>query len=647
MKITLNYRGLVSSIAKFWLKINVTVRLIVLVTLTISLIMSSLTFWALTVIQENSIITDKRFCQDLGSLFSSNVIEFVDSNNQKALVSFLEKVYLSTSSIRYIFLFRYDGNFLCGLPSYIYNSKSEGILHLYQNLPFLKTRNAVFDVPLVKYTYIFNDPIIDIVIPLTKNGQNHGFLNLGINSNSSILSSFELIRYVSIAIFLSIWFMVIIGATFNAITMIKPINEILLGIKNINSGNFSQRINTFVPGDLGNVIFSFNEMANKLESYEKQNIDKLRSEKNKLETIVSTVADGAILLDADLRIVFINHIALKSLGCLNLDLLGKSVVAYLPLHVKDALLPLLNDLIRSNDSKCTSSTTKELCIHFDYNYEKIFRFLLTSVIDNSSNLLTSIAIIVQDISREVKLNEAKNQFIGNISHELRTPLCNIGSFLETLIDYNLSLTEKQKVQFLTIANNETQRLSTLVNDILDLSRLDSESILGLTTVYLPNVLNDTIKTFQLVIQNNHLSLILELDSSIDYIWAHEASLSQVIFNLIGNSIKFTVTTGSIIIRIFKIPISYVSNFEESSVSNIVDIVRVEVIDDGIGIDKSYQKHIFERFVRMENRVHTLEGTGLGLSIVKNILFKYGAKIMVHSELFVGTSFWFDLWIMKS
>lgn len=646
MKITLNYRRIISSITKFWLKLNLNVRLMAFATLTISLVMSSLTFWALTVIQKDSTVTDNRFCRDLGTLFSANVTDLIYMNDQKGLISFLEKVYLRTSSIKYIFMFYSNGNFVFGLPSYIYTTQSESFISIYKNLPFLTKQEILFDVPLVKYNYIFRDQIIDIIIPLTKNGQKLGFLNIGINSNSSISSSFQLIRYISVAIFISIWFMVIIGATFNALTMIEPINEILLGIKNITSGNFSQRINRLFVGELGDLIVNFNEMVEKLESYEKQNIDKLTSEKNKLETIVSTIADGAILLDADLRITFINRIALKSLGCVNLDLVGKPLTAYLPLHVKESLLPLISDLQNVQNTKCTTSITKELCIHFDYNYEKIFRFLLTSVLDKRSNLFTSIAIIIQDISREVQLNRAKNQFIGNVSHELRTPLCNIGAFLETLIDYDNSLTEKQKVQFLTIANNETRRLSTLVNDILDLSRLESSYIILFQFVYLPSLLNNIIKAFQLVVSNDNLDLTLELDPCINFVWAHEASLFQVLFNLIGNSIKFTVSGGSVVIRVFSILSNEILQHNSNQVYNAINFIRIEVIDEGIGINKSDQKHVFERFVRVEDIVHTLQGTGLGLSIVKNILLKHSTQIMIYSEIYVGTSFWFDLWFFK-
>lgn len=638
---------IVSNIVKFWLQINLKVRFMALTTLTVSIIMSSLTFWALTVIQKDSIVTDNRFCRDLGVLFSSNVIDLINANDQKGLVGFLEKIYLSTSSIRYIFLFYPNGSFFFGLPSYIYITQYDGALRLYENLPFLNIESVLFDVPLVKYNYIFEDQIIDIVVPLAKNGRNLGFLNLGINSNSSISSSFQLIRYISIAIFISIWFMVIIGATFNAVTMLEPINDILLGIKNITSGNFSQRINKLFVGELGDVIVNFNEMAEKLESYEKQNIDKLTSEKRKLETIVSIVADGAILLDTDLRIVFINPIALKSLGWTNLDVVGKLFVLYLPVHVKDTLLPLLQDLLSSQLVKGMNSCTKEICINFDYNCQKVFRFLLTSVQDKQINVFTSIAIIVQDISREVKLNEAKKQFIGNVSHELRTPLCNIGSFLETLIDYSSSLKEEQKLQFLTIASNETKRLSTLINDILDLSKLESSYVMYFEIVSLSELLNNIIGAFQLVVSSYNLNLIIELESSINFIWVHQASLFQVLFNLIANAIKFTVPGSSIVIRVFKINCNCMSiKFEGILEKENMQILRVEVVDEGIGMDKIDQKYIFERFVRIENHVHTLEGTGLGLSIVKNILLKHNTQIFVYSEPLVGTTFWFDLWTIK-
>nr|WCH55267.1 drug sensory protein A [Hypnea brasiliensis] len=632
------YIKVISHISDWWSNINLKTRVMVFMTLVFSLIMSSLTFWSLTIIQGDSIITDTRFCQDLGTLFASNIIDFVQTNNRQELASFVEKIYLNTSSIRYILLFHTDGSLFFSLP--VYSNKIQSLLQLHRNLFQLETQNFLFGIPLVKYNSIFNDYIIDITIPLTKNGKNFGSLDLGINSNPILVSSSKLIRGVSMAIFVSIWLMVIIGIAFNMLTLTEPIKQLLLGVKNISSGNFNQRIDLNFDGELGDLILGFNDMAERLESYEKKNVDKLMLEKMKLETIVSTIADGAILVDTELRLLFANQIAIKVFNWSNLDIVGQRIFFHLPCHVNEALLPILNSLIKSHYLQDMKYQTQEVCINLDYDSKKTFRFLLTTVLEHRSNVLTGVAIIVQDISREVQLNDAQNQFITNVSHELRTPLSSIGSFLETLLDYNNILTTKQKLHFLKIANNETKRLSTLVNDILNLSRLESVSSYILTPVDIINIINDSINASCLIANYNNVEIIVEYDQSIKYVWAHENSLLQVFANLISNSIKFTTFKGNIVLRLY-IPTN--SHVNQVYIGNSYkNIVRVEIMDEGIGIDKIDQKSVFNRFVRIENHVHILEGTGLGLSIVTNILNKHKTKIMLQSHLFVGTSLWFDL-----
>nr|YP_010903411.1 drug sensory protein A [Hypnea cryptica]WCH55864.1 drug sensory protein A [Hypnea cryptica] len=632
------YMKFISHVSNWWYNINLKTRVMVFMTLLVSLVMSGLTFCSLTIIQEDSIITDTRFCQDLGTLFASNIIDFVETNNKQELASFVEKIYLNTSSIRYILLFHTDGSLFFSLP--VYNNKVQSLLQLHRNLFQLETQKFFFGIPLVKYNSIFNNYIIDITIPLTKNGKNFGSLDLGMNLNPILVSSSRLIRGVSMSIFVSIWLMVIIGIAFNILTLTEPIKQLLLGLKNISSGNFSQRIDLSFDGELGDLIVGFNDMAERLESYEKKNVDKLMLEKMKLETIVSTIADGAILVDTELRILFVNQIAIKAFNWSNPDIIGQRIFFHLPAHVNEALLPILNNLIKSHYLQGTKYQTKEVCINLDYDLKKTFRFLLTTVVEHRSNVLTGVAIIVQDISREVQLNDAQNQFISNVSHELRTPLSSISSFLETLLDYDNILTIKQKVHFLKIANNETKRLSTLVNDILKLSRLESVSSYVLKPVDIISIINDSINTSYLISNYNNIEIIFEYDASIKCVWAHENSLLQVFVNLISNSIKFTPLNGNIVLRLYVLtsPSVHQKCLDTSSKKR----VRVEIIDEGIGIDKIDQKNVFQRFVRIENHVHILEGTGLGLSIVTDILSKHKTKITLQSQPFVGTSLWFDL-----
>nr|YP_009293900.1 two component sensor kinase [Ahnfeltia plicata]AOM65588.1 two component sensor kinase [Ahnfeltia plicata]UAT97322.1 two component sensor kinase [Ahnfeltia plicata] len=622
---------------QWWSNVNLTTRLMVVTTLSVSLLMSSLTFWALTSIQEDSILTDARFCKDLSLLFSSNIIDLIDQNNQKDLSSFAEKIYLSTSSIRYILFFNMDNSLSFALP--VYSSTVRNALQLHHDLINLDSTEIFFSTPVIRYSTIFNDHITDILIPLIKDGRNLGLLELGINPNPSISSASKLTRDVSIAIFVSIWLMVIIGVTFNALTITEPIKELLIGVRSIASGHFSQRIKLPFDGELGDLIVSFNDMAERLESYEKKNVEQLTSEKVKLETLVSTIADGAILVDTELRLLFVNQTAIKVFHWPNKDIIGTLIFSHLPPHVNDALLPVLNNLVKSNCFDNSNYKTQELCIDLTYDFAKTFRLLLTTVLDQTRSNLTGVAITIQDITREAQLNEAKNLFVSNVSHELRTPLCNIGSFLETLLDYHESLSDEQKIHFLNIANDETKRLTRLVNDVLDLSRLESEYNYHLSPVELCDVIGNTIQTSQLIANNNEVKTFFELSPNIDFVFAHESSLLQVLVNLVSNALKFTNAAGSIVIRAYPIP-----DRNQASKDKKVSFasVRIEIVDEGIGIDKTDQQNIFDRFVRIENNVHTLEGTGLGLSIVKNIIEKHNSQIFVYSELGVGTSFWFDL-----
>nr|YP_010728599.1 two component sensor kinase [Phymatolithon calcareum]WEA76780.1 two component sensor kinase [Phymatolithon calcareum] len=628
-------------ILQLWLNINLKTRLMSVTTLSVSILMSSLTFWALTTIQKDSISTDTRFCRDLSMLFTYNVVDLIDRNNYKELISFIENIYLSTSSIRYIQVFTSNGDLSVSLP--FYNTTLHDLLQLYQNILQIKSQDFLFNIPIIHYSTIFHDSIIDLTIPLIKNGKHLGVLNLGINSNPSILSASKLIQHVSVAIFVSIWLMVIIGAAFNALIITEPIKELLAGLENIALGNFNQKITSSFDGELGDLIISFNEMAERLESYEEKNVEQLTSEKAKLETLVATIADGAILLDTELRLLFVNQIAMKVFHWLNKDLVGTMIFHHLPIHVNEALLPILNGMVRSNclDNKILQA--QEICIDLNYESLKTFRFLLATVVDQNNKVLTGLVITIQDITREAQLNEAKNQFVSNVSHELRTPLCNIGSFLETLIDYDHKLNLKQKMQFLNIAHAETQRLTRLVNDVLDLSRLESEYNYILQPIQIITTISYIIRASQIVASNKNIKIIFEVSSYIKSILAHESSLCQVLSNLISNSLKFTHVGGKIIIRVYPLLFPYSYNINQGI---SFSTVRLEIIDEGIGIDKNFQKQIFDRFMRIENHVHTLQGTGLGLSIVKNIVEKHNSSISMYSEVGVGTSFWFDLFIVN-
>ena len=633
---------------RWWSEFTLQTKLMAVATLAVSLFMSGLTFWAVNTIQRDAQINDTRFGRDLGLLLASNVAPLVAEDNLTEVARFSSRFYQSTSSIRYIIYTDNTGKIFFGIP---YSSAEvQNSLTIERRLQVPTLSSDDHSLPSVRQHQSPNGEVTDVFVPLKHEGQNLGFLAIGINPNATVVNSSNLTRDVTIAVFVAIWAMVILGAVFNALTITLPIKELLVGVKNIAAGNFKQRINLPFGGELGELIFSFNEMAKRLERYEEQNIEELTAEKAKLDTLVSTIVDGAILLDTDLNLLLVNPTARRMFVWDGKNVIGQNILELLPSELTEQLqLPLEQMMLQStavSDELVSDETSEnqalqprispgEYRINISQPISRIVRVLLTQVFDQQRETLKGIVMTVQDITREVELNEAKSQFISNVSHELRTPLFNIKSFIETLSEFGEDLTETEKKEFLETANHETDRLTRLVNDVLDLSRLESSKTYHLNGVDLSQLIEQTLRSYQLNAKDKQLILKKEVEANLPLILGHYDLLLQVMTNLVGNSLKFTTSGGMIVIRAYYFK-------TKSKQFNDKSCVRVEISDSGIGIAPEDQAAIFDRFFRVENRVHTLEGTGLGLSIVRNIIDKHHSQINLISEVGIGTTFWFDL-----
>jgi two-component system sensor histidine kinase NblS len=637
-------------IGRWWSEFTLQTKLMATATLVVSLLMSGLTFWAVNSIQLEAQMNDTRFGRDLGLLLASNVTPLLAENNLTEVARFSSRFYSSTSSVRYLIYADQQGNIFFGIP--FSQTEVENSLTLERHIHLPEDYDVKTDEPLIRQHLTPDGKVTDVFLPLNYEDKYLGVLAIGINPNATVVASSNFTRDITIAVFISIWAMVILGGVFNALTITKPIKELLLGVKNIAAGNFKQRINLPLGGELGELILSFNEMAERLEKYEEQNIEEMTAEKAKLETLVSTIADGAILLDSDLKLILVNPTARRMFGWEGRNIIGENALDYLPVELQLELNKPLTKLIHSDlnnphfyeeeelnnhhqDSSDIFPNRGEFRVNLTKPSQHTFRILLTQVLDQHKENIRGIVMTVQDITREAELNEAKSQFISNVSHELRTPLFNIKSFIETLFEYGDDLSEEEKTEFLQTANHETDRLTRLVNDVLDLSRLESSRIYEFKPVDLAQLIEQTLRTYQLNAKDKNLQLIQEIEPLLPHVWGHYDLLLQVFTNLVGNSLKFTLEGGKIVIRAYSIN-NNPKNLEQKS------HVRIEVSDTGIGIAPEDQGAIFDRFFRVENRVHTLEGTGLGLSIVKNIIEKHHSQIYIISEVGVGTTFWFDL-----
>ncbi len=615
------------TLRRWWAGFTLQTKLMAVLTIGISLVMSAITFWAVNDIQTDARLNDTRFGKDLGLLLAANVSHLVATDNRQELARVTKNFFESSSSIRYIFYANPQGEVYFGIPFDAVDEQTGLTLPRRLQLP----ENLLdSDQPFVRQHETPQGQVTDVFVPLREQDKAVGILAMGINPNPAVVVSSSLTMDVTTAVFVSIWAMVILGAASNAVTITRPIRELAAGVQNIAAGNFQQRIDLPFGGELGELIRSFNEMAERLARYEEQNIEELAAEKAKLETLVATIADGAILLDLELRVVLVNPAALNILGWQ--EAVGQNILNLLHPAVKEEIGRPLMEIATGERGGGEFRVT----IQGEGESNRSLRFWINRVL-STSNTLKGIAITVQDITREVELNAAQSRFISNVSHELRTPLFNIKSFIETLYEYDDQLTPEQKHEFLETANRETDRLARLVNDVLDLSRLESGRKYRFDPTDINLVIDQTLRTYQLNARDKGITLIKETSPNLPKVWGNYDMLLQVMANLVGNALKFTPAGGKVYIRAYSWSEQNMNDPQRS-----VQRVRVEVEDTGIGIEPEHQKRIFDRFFRVENRVHTLEGTGLGLSIVRNIIEKHHSSVHLKSEVGVGTTFWFDL-----
>ncbi|MEY3757158.1 MAG: Drug sensory protein [Cyanobacteriota bacterium] len=631
------------ALARWWAKFRLQTKLLVVATMVVSLLMTGITFLALNGIQRDVQISDTRYARDLGLLLSANVTPLVADANDRELAAVAERFWRSSRSLRYIFFADPEGVIYLGIPIGGKGGSSELLLSRRLELPADIEKRP--DNPLIRQHLSPDGQVTDVFVPMVSEGRYLGVLALGINPNETLLTSAALTREVTVAVFISIWVLVILGAVFNALTITRPVKELLQGVRQVASGNFETRLSLPVGGELGELLGGFNTMASQLEAYKASNIEELTAAQVKQQSLIATMADGAVLLDAEGAIVLVNPTARRLFRWEGRNLEGNDLITELPEQLAIELQAALDSL--------TSSSKDSADVRCRFGEPaRTLRIVLQSVRDASGEILKGIAMTIQDLTREVELNAAQSRFISNVSHELRTPLFNIKSYVETLHDLGDQLSEEEKKEFLGIANAETDRLTRLVNDVLDLSRLESDRVWALEPLELGPAIEQTLRTYRLNAEDKGVRLQFEADPQLPRALGNWDLLLQVFDNLVGNALKFTPAGGQLLVRAYPWPDLCQLNTPETdnpscALTSPLPRLRIEIADSGCGISDADQNRIFERFYRVENAVHTEAGTGLGLSIVRGILEKHGSQVRMASALGVGTVFWFDLPLEES
>ena len=613
----LNLKTFVRSINSSWLNFKLQTQLI-LATITLILVLSSsILSWSINVVQDVPNTNNVRFLNDINSLLKENILSLIEEKRSTEIVTFCERFYRTSTSLRYIVFIDQNGiyygityNFKEIFP----NATASNSLNLFESFRLHSPMSSNFDGTDLQVTVLSNETFL-------------GLLLVGSKSSSTLLSNYLITNEIIFSLAIISLSAVLLGGFFVKATITRPLIEVANGLVNIAAGNFSKRIDLRFGGELGDLINSFNELGRRLQLYEEKNRVQLFSEKVKLESLITTINDGAILLDTNLRIVLVNTTAIRIFGWkTKTRLLGTPIWDHLPIVLQKKLFVTLQNILCDSQSAIFDTCIENEALHRSMQSIRVILNVIYEVSERNKIPL-GIGIIVQDKTKEFELWNTQNRFMGNISHELRTPLFNIKSFIETIQEYDYTLSNWQKRYFLDIVNKETNRLTRLVNDILCLSKLDTLKDVPLETMNVSETINQTVANYQIISSAKKLYLHSELAHINLTVPGNKDLLLQVLVNIVGNALKFTYELGEIILRAYPM-----ANKR----------IRIEIIDTGVGIIYANQQYIFQRFYRIENEVHTLQGTGLGLSIVGTILFEHKTEIHLVSRYRVGSSFWFDL-----
>ncbi len=360
----------------------------------------------------------------------------------------------------------------------------------------------------------------------------------------------------------------------------------------------------------------------------------VRAEARKNEAIIKGIADGVLVLDEDQTIQLVNPAAATILGR-NQGQLQNSKLAYLvtnsPESAEERFTYELERIIATSQLvEAETPPVEDMSQPAPYRIEiedKVILVILSTV-TLSPNAPASTLIVLRDISREAELDRIKNEFISTVSHELRTPMTSIKGYTDLLATDKVGeLTDMQR-KFVQVIKNNADRLTALVNDILDISRIDTGRVrLDLQHTPVPALVNSVVTSLSTQIQEKALSLTLNIPEDLPPVFADANRVTQILVNLVSNAIKYTQPHDSITI----------------TATATEKCVQIDVADTGLGIAAEDLAQVFNRFFRAERDDASLVGgTGLGLPIAKMFIEMMGGEIWVDSALNEGTTFSFTL-----
>ena len=409
---------------------------------------------------------------------------------------------------------------------------------------------------------------------------------------------------------------------YKEISELTDSEEFCRGISNKVSGILSREIDKRVTQtalELRKKYESIIEEKSQDKEIAWKKYNKVLAEKKETEAVIHSIAEGLVVVDAAGNVVMMNEAAEKLLGVSRIDKIGRPMLE----GVKEEQLVSLAKNSPGGD-------TKEIELVSQENETKKILRASSAVIEDEDGQTVGMVSVLSDITKQRELDRMKSSFVASVSHELRTPLIGIQKSLSLILGKTAGDVSENQEQLLSIADRNLKRLTLLINDLLDLSKLEAGRMEIKREPYsVEKVIAESIEGLATWVKSKSINLEKEIESGLPEVNIDPNRITQVLTNLIGNAVKFTPQNGTITVK--------------ASSGRGDGHVQVTVQDTGIGIDKENLPKIFSKFYQVGERTPTdISGTGIGLSIAKEIVELHDGKIWVESEKGFGTRFIFTL-----
>lgn len=406
----------------------------------------------------------------------------------------------------------------------------------------------------------------------------------------------------------------IVFSIFSTKIITKPIEKLTQMTQSVAAGQIDSRVPVDSKNELGQLSRNFNLMADRVQ----EQIDKISEEHRRLETILTDMGEGVLLVNGAFEITYANPMAISMLSLPN-AYVGKALIEI-------NRIPELHTLLQAAEQTEAVAFAE---IRLGNLTEPEAEVTVVPVSTGEEYV-----IVVHDVTKERQLERIRADFVANVSHELRTPLTTIQGYAETLLNEDTPRS-KTSEQFIVKILNHSSRLSRLVSELLELSRLESGDVeLKRTRCHLNTFYDPILEVFEPILEESELVLKWEVPEDLPAVSVDQQLFMQVLVNLIDNAIKYTPDGGRITVSA---EIRASEAFEGANITSEEIIVHVQ--DTGIGIPMESQPRVFERFYRVDKgRAREMGGTGLGLAIAKHIALRHNGRIWLESTLGEGSVF---------